>query len=577
LGKFATLLELMTPSQRRSLWWLCLLMFVSALAELVTIGSVVPFLSFAAASDTASNGQVWRLSLGLHSDPVVSATFLFVLAYSFAAALRIGLLWSVQRFSETFGHDLAARVFSRSIRQDYLTHTQRNSSDVVSAIIKVQVVVLGLFQPLLEGVVSGFIAALIAGLMFTIAPVPTMIGAAVAGAVYLAVHMATRQKTISNSMALNSMTTARTQIVQETLGSMRETILGRIYNLHEARFNAFDRDYRAANRSNAMIAGLPRHLIEVTGIWLMGVFVLLMANSGSGLSAVLPTIGAIAVGALRLLPLLQSVWRGSKMSEGHYENLLHVAALAEQAVDTDDDPKNASAAPSLTFKDRITLQEVSFRYPDGDWALSDVTLEIAKGEHICICGETGSGKSTLLDLLLGLLLPQRGEFRADGAPLNKTNVAAWQATLAHVPQTVFLIDDTIEANVVFGLKNERVDRDRLRTALAAAQLLPMIDKLPDGVNTKVGERGVRLSGGERQRIGIARAIYRDAPILILDEATSSLDSKTEAAVMDAIAATMPSATIISVAHRAAALAKCDRIITLNDGRVFEQDPIIEAQ
>ncbi|MEM7701697.1 MAG: ABC transporter ATP-binding protein [Pseudomonadota bacterium] len=564
----------MTHSQKRKLVWLCMLMFVSALAELVTIGSVVPFLSFAAAPATGANGWAWQQALGwLHSDPVVSATLLFALAYSLAAALRIGLLWSVHRFSEAFGHDLAARVFSRSIRQDYLTHTQRNSSDVVSAIIKVQVVVLGLFQPLLEGMVSAFIAALIACFMLFIAPMPTLVGGAVAGAVYLAVHIATRKKTASNSVTLNSMTTARTKIVAETLGSMRETILGGIHNLHEARFNAFDKAYRAANRSNNIIAGLPRHVIEVAGIWLMGVFVLLAANTTSGLSAVLPTLGAIAVGALRLLPLLQSVWRGSKMSDGHYENLLHVVALAEQTVEADAQLQTSLASPAPTLKDRIGFYEVGFRYPGGEWALKDLNLAIAKGEHVGICGETGSGKSTFLDLLLGLISPENGEIRVDGALLGPSNIKAWQNTLAHVPQTVFLIDDSIAANVVFGLEDESVDFERLRTSLAAAQLSRMIEELPAGVNTKVGERGVRLSGGQRQRIGIARAIYRAAPILVLDEATSSLDAKTEAAVMDAIAATMPTATIISVAHRAATLVRCDRIITLEGGRAVEQQAL----
>ncbi len=571
MARFTIILRLMDAGQRVQLFWLGFLMLVSAGAEMLTIGSVIPFLSFAANPEASSGWPSIDGTLSLiHSNRVVAATLVFVAAYSLAAGLRLALLWGMQRFCETFGHDLAARVFSRSIRQDYLTHTQRNSSEILSGIMKVQAVVFGFLQPLVEGVVNAFIAALVAGLLLWIAPVPTALGGAMILVVFAVIHFATNAKLRRNSLLLGTMTTERTKIIQETLGGMRETILGRMHHLHEERFNAFDAAYRKANRSNNLIAGLPRHLVEVGGIWVLGVFVLIATNSGGDLTAMLPTVGAVAVGSLRLLPMLQGVWRGMKMSEGHFDNLIDVVGLIDQPVAKRLSEAAASGDQDFPLQSQISLRHVGFQYPNGDWALKDLSFDIARGEHLGISGTTGAGKSTLLDILLGLLEPDSGEVRVDGHLLDADNLSAWQAQIAHVPQTVFLVDDTIAANVAFGCAPSEIDHDRVRKALATAQLSAMIDDLPEGTETVVGERGVRLSGGQRQRVGLARAIYHAAPVLVLDEATSALDHATEASVMDSIAQDLPNATIISVAHRATTLARCDRVIALERGEIVEE-------
>lgn len=566
------MLRLMDAGQRVRLFWLGLLMIVSAVAEILTVGSVVPFLSLVATPQIDLTWPLIDRALGLvHDDRAVAATLVFVTAYSLAAGLRMALMWGMQRFCEIFGHDLAARVFSRSIRQDYLTHTQRNSSELLSGIMKVQDVVFGFLQPLVEGAVNAFLAALVSALLLLIAPVPTLLGGAMICAVFVVVHYSTKAKVARNSALLSTMATERTKLMQETLGGMRETILGQIHHLHEARFNAFDAAYRQAHRSNNVISGLPRHLVEISGIWVLSAFVLMAHSSGDDLTTVLPIVGAVTVGALRLLPMSQTVWRGMKMSEGHHDSLQDIISLVDQPTEPRIREVIADPAESTTLSDHISLDQVRFRYPDGDWALDGLSFEIRRGEHLGISGTTGAGKSTLLDVLLGLLHPDSGKVCVDGQVLSPSTLATWQAQIAHVPQTVFLIDDTIAANVAFGCDPCKIDQARVRSALEIAQFSAMIDGLPKGMSTIVGERGIRLSGGQRQRVGLARAIYQAAPVLFLDEATSALDHATEAAVMDAIDKHLPEVTIISVAHRATTLARCDRVIALANGKLVEAD------
>jgi ATP-binding cassette subfamily B protein len=219
------------------------------------------------------------------------------------------------------------------------------------------------------------------------------------------------------------------------------------------------------------------------------------------------------------------------------------------------------------FRNTISFEDVGFRYGDGDAAIRNLSLKVRKGERIGILGETGSGKSTFLDLLMGLLDPTEGEIRVDGRGLGDDNRADWQSLIAHVPQVIFLADSSIAANIAFGEAPETIDMDRVRAAAKRAQIDSFITTLPDGYETEAGERGVRLSGGQRQRIGIARALYKDASVLVLDEATSALDDKTEISVMAALSEAGRDLTIFMIAHRLSTLSGCDRLVRLEGGRV----------
>lgn len=226
-----------------------------------------------------------------------------------------------------------------------------------------------------------------------------------------------------------------------------------------------------------------------------------------------------------------------------------------------------AASRTLDFSKQVQIKEISYRYPNvSENVIKQISLDIEKGESIALIGKSGAGKTTLVDILLGLLKPQRGDITVDGVSVY-TDLRAWQNLIGYIPQSIFLVDDTVERNIAFGVPDELINYERLEKAIAVAQLSELIRQLPEGIKTEVGERGVRLSGGQRQRIGIARAIYHEREILVLDEATAALDNETERLVSDAIQSLAGSKTLIIIAHRLSTVENCDRIYLLEQGKV----------
>ena len=236
-----------------------------------------------------------------------------------------------------------------------------------------------------------------------------------------------------------------------------------------------------------------------------------------------------------------------------------------------------SMGPIIVFNKEILMQDIKFTYDSGDCrTLDNITIRILKGEFVGFIGTSGSGKSTLIDIILGLLSPDSGKVFVDGNNINN-NIRSWQSQIGYVPQTIFLIDDTIRRNVAFGIPDELINNEAVEKAINSAQLTDFIKELPQGMYTLVGENGVRLSGGQRQRIGLARALYNDPPLLVLDEATSALDSKTEVNVMEAVLTLQRRKTIIIVAHRLSTLHNCDRIYKLENGKIVQNGKPNEVQ
>jgi ATP-binding cassette subfamily B protein len=287
-----------------------------------------------------------------------------------------------------------------------------------------------------------------------------------------------------------------------------------------------------------------------------------------GVAAALPVLGALALGAQRLLPALQQVYSAWATIAGSHASFEDTLDLLDQPL-----PRDVAAprpAP-LPFRREISFDRVCFRYAvDGPWVLDHLNVVIPKGTRVGLVGGTGSGKSTTLDLLMGLLQPTEGLISIDGVVLSGSAVRTWQACIAHVPQSIFLADTTLLENIAFGTPPDAIDRERVRLAAQRAQICDFIDSMPHGFNSLVGERGVRLSGGQRQRIGIARALYKEASVLILDEATSALDNSTERLVMDAIDGLSRDLTILMIAHRLSTVRRCDTILELEHGRLIAQ-------
>ena len=290
-----------------------------------------------------------------------------------------------------------------------------------------------------------------------------------------------------------------------------------------------------------------------------------LAQQTDGIAKAIPILGALALGAQRLLPALQQAYGSWSGIRGGQASMQDVLELLDQPL-----PEYADQPPAkpMPFRQEISLKQISFRFsPQTPWVLKNLNLNIAKGGRVGFVGVTGSGKSTLLDIVMGLLQPTGGVLEIDGQAVAPTNHRAWQARIAHVPQAIFLADSSIEENIAFGVPKEQIDRVLGRQAAQQAQIANVIETWPKQYHTIVGERGIRLSGGQRQRIGIARALYKQADVIIFDEATSALDNETEQAVMQAIDGLSKEITLLIIAHRLTTLKNCTQIVALCDGGI----------
>jgi len=562
-------LALLSPRRRWQLWLLLLLALVGAAAELATLGAVVPFLATLSGSGGTQIG-VLPLPAALAAATPVQVTLLFVVVALVAAALRLALLRATASFTQGVGHELAVRLVERTLHQPYAYHVARNTSELLAGINKAAAVVSGVLRPLMDGAVASVLAlAILAGLVALDWQLSLTAALAFAAA-YLGVTRLASAQLVRNSRLIARSQTLRTQALQEGLGGIRDVLLDGSQPLHVGRFRRADDVLRQAAVTNGLWAETPRIGVEALGVAIIAALALAASQRAGGMAAALPSLGALALGAQRLLPLFQRLYSGWALVRGNIGTLEDVERLANAPLPAG---TLVQGVPDrLPFRNTLTLQQVGFRYhPTGPWVVRGLDLAIPRGARIGVVGRTGGGKSTLLDLLMGLLEPTEGALFVDGEPITAENRRHWQARIAHVPQAIFLADSSMAANIAFGEEPAAIDRGRVEAAAHRARAHEFIAKLPQGYDTAVGERGVRLSGGQRQRLGIARALYRNADVLVLDEATSALDGDTEASVMEGIEAFGRDMTVLIVAHRLSTLAGCDAVLQLEPGAVRWRD------
>jgi ATP-binding cassette subfamily B protein len=326
-------------------------------------------------------------------------------------------------------------------------------------------------------------------------------------------------------------------------------------------------EMRRAYGNIVFASASPRFAMEALGMVLIAALAFGLSRTAGGVASAVPSLAALALGAQRLLPVLQQGYAAWATITGGQTALAVTLDLLKQPL-----PPEALEPPPapLLFRTAVRFNGVSFRYASGPWVLNDVNLTIQRGMRVGVVGSTGSGKSTLLDVLMGLLLPTQGELLVDGEPVSGSRVRSWQRSIAHVPQSIYLADRSVAENIAFGVTPGAIDRERVRLAARQAQIADFIEAAPEGYDAWVGERGIRLSGGQRQRIGIARALYKEASVLVLDEATSALDNATEQSVMDAIEGLDRNLTVLLIAHRLSTVRRCDTIVELEQGRVVSQ-------
>ena len=550
------------------------LMLVSAFAEVVSLGAVLPFLGILVAPEHVFNHPIVAdvvLDWGITSADqlVLPLTVAFAMAALIAGATRILLLWASTRLAFASGADLGIEVYRRTLYQPYRVHVARNSSEVISGITnKVNGVVFGVLLPLLTLLISTVLLVAIMLALITIDPMVASVAAVGFGASYALITWMSRRRLHRNSQRIAYEQTQVVKALQEGLGGIRDVLLDGMQPVYCDIYRQADYPLRRAQGNNVFIGGSPRYVMEAMGIVLIAALAYALSRQVGGIATALPVLGALALGAQRLLPALQQIYSAWASIAGSLASLADTIALLDQPLPAD--LLQPAPAP-LLIQNAIRFDAVRFRYTgDGPWVLDSLNLTISKGARVGFVGSTGSGKSTTLDLLMGLLMPTLGELLVDGQPVSGNRLRAWQRSIAHVPQSIYLADATLAENIAFGVPPDAIDLDRVQQAARQAQIADFIESSLEGYQAYVGERGIRLSGGQRQRIGIARALYKQASVLVFDEATSALDNATEQSVMDAIEGLSSDLTILLIAHRLTTVRRCDTIVELEHGRVVAQ-------
>jgi ABC-type multidrug transport system fused ATPase/permease subunit len=547
-------------------------MLIASFAELFSIGMVIPFLGALTTPETIYEHRFAKPLIAIFGlvhpkDLLLPTTLVFVTAVVLAGSVRFILVWLQARISLGIVNELATSTYHRTLNQPYAVHISRNSSEIISGILsKVSGAVGGTLGASLVIISSQLILAAILLTLVMVDPVVAFSSLLSFGAVYLLITQLTKKQLARDSEHISRASTEVVKVLQEGLGGIREVLLDGTQSIHSMAYRQADTNLRKAQANIQIISVGPRYAIEALGMVIIAVIAYVLTNRPGGFVTMVPVMGALAIGAQRVLPLLHQSYSSWALILGNRDSLRDALDLLDQPLVEDG---GSSYTPvGIRFNQAIRLDGVSFRYaPQAPLVLDNLSLSLPKGERVGFIGATGSGKSTLLDILMGLLQPTEGRLLIDEVALSGGNRRAWQAHIAHVPQAIFLSDATIAENIAFGVPRDEVDLERVKIAAGQAQISDVIESWSAQYDTQVGERGVKLSGGQRQRIGIARALYKQADVIIFDEATSALDNETERAVMQAIDGLGDHLTILIVAHRLTTLKNCTQIIELQNGEL----------
>ena len=545
---------------------------LSSLAEVVSLGAVVPFIGILTQPEKVFNtplisGIVRGFGITSAQGLVLPLTVLFMAAALVAGLLRMLLLWISIRLANATGADPSIEVYRRTLYQPYSVHMARSSSEIISGITQKVATATLVLSSLVTVITSVFLFFAIVITLIIIDPVVATVALLSFGASYGLIAWTTRHRLVRNSQSIALQQTQVVKALQEGLGAIRDVLLDGSQAVYCGIFQNSIQQLQRAIGENQYITLAPRYVMEALGMVMIGIFAYAMSYRQGGIGAAFPILAALALGAERLLPILQQLYGNLMVVIGSQASMVDVVELLEQPLP--DDAYKPAPCP-LPFHEAIRFENVCFRYSNNKhWVLHDINLTVPKGAKIGFVGSTGSGKSTAADLLMSLLEPTQGRILVDGRQVSGEFQRAWQRTIAHVPQSIYLADATIAENIAFGVPKDKIDLEQVRHAAKQANIAEFIEGGPEGYNAFVGERGIRLSGGQRQRIGIARALYKQAKVLIFDEATSALDNETERGVMEAIKGLGQDLTIIIIAHRLSTLENCDQIIKLGKGRVIQ--------
>ena len=564
--------DVLTRRERRALFGIFLLILVGTVLETFSVGLLIPALSVLTKDDSGFNLPYVTLKSTLSKTELIQLAAAAIFVVYLTKNVFLGVSTWIQRgFLTKISSRLSARMLEIYIRQPYSYHLRQNSSVLIRNTQDASMVVAGGIEPSLTVLSDGLIAISLFVVLVVVEPLGTLS----AIAIFLSATYLFQRFTNSRLQRWGKQRQQQKgkiiQTIQQSLGAVKDVqVLGREQMFIDVHREQQIVDTDLLRRIN-MTQALPRLWLEIIAMGSMAALVVIMLWVGKEVNAIVPVVGLFALSAFRVLPSVNKIVNGLQM--------LRVSRSTIETIHQDlglevSEPNIAEDVP-FEFSTLETMN-LNFRYEltEKD-VLKDVNISVHRGEAVGFVGQSGSGKSTLIDILLGLLDPKSGSVLINSRGISEVK-QQWQHIVGYIPQTIFLMDDSLRRNIAIGIADAEIDEAAITEALKSAQLEDFVASLPEGLDTVVGERGVRLSGGQRQRIGIARALYHRPSVLVLDEATSSLDTETEKGVMQAVQALQGDKTVIIVAHRLSTVEYCDRLYRLDAGRIVDEGTFDEV-
>ena len=559
--------------QKINLLILLLIIFVGAFVELLGVSSILPLVNVATSPETIE--QTWYLSwlkqiLGLQDagQMLVVLSVILIIIYIFKN-IYVTMMYNMQ-YSFIFGNQkkLAVKLMDCYMHQDYLFHVSKNVAElqrnVTSDVNGFFTVVLNFLQFLAE--ISVCIVIVLYLLMQDFV---TTMAVAILLFVFVGLFAGLFKKILGEKGRKNREVNVQvTKWILQSFSGIKEIKVINAEDFFIYNYNKYYSQFATLQRQQSMLTFVPRPVMETVCICgLLIAVILKLTIDSSDIASFIPTLSVFAIAAFRMLPsfnritgYLGGIMFSKPSIDAIYQDLKEVEQLQRHRESIEKNEEN------MPLTKLIQMNQVSFKYPESDkWILKNADIEIKKNSSVAFVGASGAGKTTAADLILGLLEPTEGRILVDGTDI-RTNMAAWHEKIGYIPQTIYLMDDTIRANITFGIDEADINEAGIYNAIKEAQLDEFIAQLPDGIETEIGDRGVKLSGGQRQRIGIARALYRNPEVLVLDEATSALDNDTEKEVMEAIDSLHGTRTLIVIAHRLSTIQNCDEIYEVGNGK-----------
>ena len=579
ISSLKELFKLLSPGQRKRLYLLQLLVIFMSLLEVASVMAFGPFMALVGNLEQLDKeGLMTDLftASGLEDsvDFLIAMAFVVLGLLIISAAVSMYTLWVLSVYGEKVGASLSSRLYQHYLNQNWLFHTTNNSSQLTNKIsIECKRITDSIINPFMQMNAKLVLVFVMAISILIYNPIVAIVGSSIFSFAYFFIFSRMKSTFEKNATDISNSHNFRFKLMGEGFGGIKDTLLLGRQVLFTDNFKSASRVLARALGKNLALSQVPKYAIELLAFGMVIFMVIfLLVDSEGDIGTILSILAVFSLAGLKLLPAFQQIYFSASAIRGNlaaFENLkddLYSSSTNFGVTRTDSKQR-------ISLKKEIAMKNISFNYPNSDEPiLKDISLKISANQVIGIVGPSGSGKSTLLDIFLGLLKPSSGQLLIDDKPLNTENSRMWQNNIGFVAQDIFLADTSIRENIAFGLPVENINNDELKKATLMAHLDQLLESLPNGVDTTVGERGVQLSGGQRQRIGIARALYSDPEVLIFDEATSSLDGITERVIMDAIHDFSGSKTIIVVAHRLATVKRCDGIYLLESGAIIDFGP-----